>query len=159
MKHAQHELALVQGLCESRTQEERRQVLSGEIDADIKHLEHLPRRGWSNDGPEGIHRGFPLHLLFLPEVSYRSITVNESDGANHAYQRWTTILQVLPFTFCSSSTPTGGDEEPRACSRVLRRGLELAASDLAHYYDKEGMVLNFFCSNISWASGLIISAK
>lgn len=39
------------------------------LDADIKHLETFYRGdGWSNDGPEGIHRVLPLdqHGAFSP---------------------------------------------------------------------------------------------
>jgi hypothetical protein len=40
------------------------------LEADIKHLETFYRGdGWSNDGPEGIHRGYPFCFLTLETLS------------------------------------------------------------------------------------------
>jgi hypothetical protein len=37
------------------------------LDADIKHLDTFYRGdGWSNDGPEGIHRGLSLTYYLSP---------------------------------------------------------------------------------------------
>ncbi len=40
------------------------------LDADIEHLETFYRGdGWSNDGPEGMHRMFPSHYPANPFCS------------------------------------------------------------------------------------------
>jgi hypothetical protein len=62
------------------------------LDSDIKHLDTFYRGdGWSNDGPEGIHR--------------KSCQVYDPVSSDIA-QRWITIRQALLSRSCSSSTPS-----------------------------------------------------
>lgn len=65
------------------------------LDSDIEHLNTFYRGdGWSNDGPEHIHRKYQAHVLeYLP----RSLTT---------YQKWTTTPPASPSTSCSCCTPS-----------------------------------------------------
>lgn len=97
------------------------------LDSDIEHLDTFYRGdGWSNDGPEGIHRkrhdestrGSSL-LTYILEMDYYS-----SSFAIH-------FLQLLYARLA-------GEEEPERAEEFKKRA-QIAALDLVHYYDNEGM--------------------
>lgn len=63
------------------------------LDSDIEHLDTFYRGdGWSNDGPEHIHRESHTKVL-----NYAQVT--------HIHQKWTTTHPVSPSTSCSCCTP------------------------------------------------------
>lgn len=62
------------------------------LDSDIKHLDTFYRGdGWSNDGPEHIHREPPSKVIELPPLT--------------SFQRWITTRPVSLSTFYSFYTP------------------------------------------------------
>ena len=96
------------------------------LDADIEHLNTFYRGdGWSNDGPEGIHRK----------------CVNYPPPGIKAYQR------IVEMDYYSSSfaihflqllyAKLAGEDEPERAEEFKRRAQKVAL-DLVHYYDDEG---------------------
>lgn len=67
------------------------------LDADIEHLNTFYRGdGWSNDGPEGIHR--MLHHLALP-MEEKTLTTSQRNGL-----LFFELCYPLPSaTFCKTS--------------------------------------------------------
>lgn len=100
------------------------------LESDIKHLDTFYRGdGWSNDGPEGIHRksltpGLPDDLLMQQsEMDYYSSSF---------------AIQFLQLLYAKLA----GDSDPDRAKEFKQRAAA-AALDLAHYYDDEGRAIPF----------------
>ena len=101
------------------------------LDSDIEHLNTFYRGdGWSNDGPEGIHRKLPTP----DNASYITADqVQEMDYYSSSF-----AIQFLQLLYAKLA----GDDDPERAAEFRKRA-QTAALDLVHYYDDEGRAIPF----------------
>ncbi len=97
------------------------------LDSDIEHLNTFYRGdGWSNDGPEGIHRKC---------LRCRGISHGYSNGSRTEMDYYSSSF-AIHFLQLLYAKLAGEDEPERA--EEFRKRAQAVALDLIHYYDKEG---------------------
>ena len=100
------------------------------LDSDIEHLNTFYRGdGWSNDGPEGIHRKYCVTHFEVCCVN----TMVEMDYYSSSF-----AIHFLQLLYAKIA----GKEEPERAEEFKKRA-QMAALDMAHYYDKEGRSIPF----------------
>lgn len=107
------------------------------LDSDIEHLETFYRGdGWSNDGPEGIHRASTSNPDGpCPNLQIRANTELPPEMDYYSSSFAIHFLQLLYANLA-------GDEDPARAAEFRSRAHK-AALDLAHYYDEEGRAIPF----------------
>lgn len=108
------------------------------LDSDIKHLDTFYRGdGWSNDGPEHIHRkspNNPPYHSFVAELSNNQLCPRpEMDYYSSSF-----AIHFLQLLYARLA----GDEDPERAAEFKKRA-QIAALDLAHYFDETGRAIPF----------------
>lgn len=110
------------------------------LDRDIEHLNTFYRGGgWSNDGPEGIHRKYQQSGDIISTFSNSWCTEMDYYSSSFAIH----FLQLL-------YAKLAGEDEPERAEEFKKRA-QMAALDLVHYYDREGeSSVSFQRSTSNW---------
>lgn len=95
------------------------------LDSDIEHLNTFYRGdGWSNDGPEGIHR----------KCTQATTSARNADGVLEMdYYSSSFAIHFLQLLYANLA----GEEDPKRAEEFKKRA-QVAALDLIHYFDDEG---------------------
>jgi hypothetical protein len=100
------------------------------LESDIKHLDTFYRgAGWSNDGPEGIHRQFSVTSSGFATTDSRE----EMDYYSSSF-----AIQILQLIYAKLN----GDDDPERAQEFKKRA-QMIALDLVHYYDDEGRAIPY----------------
>lgn len=110
------------------------------LDSDIKHLDTFYRGdGWSNDGPEHIHRRSPPHP-HLDTLSQQTCLMTSSSALDPEMDYYSSSFAIhfLQLLYARLA----GDEDPERAAEFKKRA-QIVALDMAHYFDETGRAIPF----------------